>query len=152
MKWNTFKVQNAKKGTKIVIVRARFNEAITKGLLDGAKRGLLELGVAEKNIRVVEVPGSFDIPYGIMRGVKKFKPHGVVALGAIIKGETKHDEYIANAVFHTLHELTEEFNRPITCGVITTHSLEQAHARSDESDRNVGYQAAHAAIELLRLS
>jgi 6,7-dimethyl-8-ribityllumazine synthase len=151
MKWNTFTGLKAKKGTKVLVVRARFNEGVTQGLLDGAKKALGEAGVSHKNIVVIEVPGSFDIPYGIIKGFKKSKAHGVLALGAIVKGETKHDEHIATAVFGGLLELEEEFGRPITCGVITTNSLEQAEARSGENEKNVGWQAAHALIELLAL-
>lgn len=151
MKWNSFGSSAAKKGTKITLVRARFNESVTVGLVEGARKALTERGVNPKHISIIEVPGTFDIPYGVVAAFKKYKPHAVVALGAVIKGETKHDEYIAHATFATLHDLMQKYGRPIPCGIITTNTREQAEARSDSSERNVGYQAACAALELLRV-
>lgn len=151
MKWNEFGTVTVKKNTTVLIVRARFNEAVTAGLLAGAHKALAECGIAQKNIREIVVPGSYDIPYGIIAGTKKKKPHAVIVLGAIIKGETKHDEYIANATFGTVHTLQTALNIPIGLGIITTNTKEQAEARSADSAGNVGYQAAYAAAELLAL-
>lgn len=160
MKSNTFKKQNGA-GLKFAIVRARFNEEITKGLLDGARKGIrdsqpqagqpLAEGVMSLDVMIVEVPGSFEIPLQVKRLAAEKKYDVVIALGAIIKGETKHDEYIANAVIPALMQIGLQYNVPVMLGIITPLNLEQARARSAADDHNVGYQAVLAAVEVCGL-
>jgi len=150
MKSNNFKKQNGA-GLKIAIVRARFNEEITQGLLDGARRAAEESGIGGQDLTVVEVPGSFEVPLQVQRLVKSKHFQAVVALGAIIKGETKHDEYIAKAVVPALSQIGLTHDFPIILGIITPLNYDQAKARSASDQHNVGYQAVLAAIEVARL-
>ena len=150
MKSNTFTPKDASKYT-FAIVRARFNVRATEGLLEGAYKALKESGASESQVKTYEVPGSYDIPYGVQVATRGENPDAIISLGVIIKGETNHDEHIATAVFSELHRLEAEYKLPITLGIITTNTLEQARARSGDDDANVGYQAAHAAVELLYL-
>lgn len=151
MKSNTFTSKDASSYT-FAIVQARFNTDITEGLLQGAHRALESCNVPQENIMVYEVPGSYDIPYGVHIAMREGrKPDAFICLGAIIKGETDHDEHIATAVFGELHRLQAAYITPIALGIITVQNPKQGHVRSAEDDANVGYQAAHAAVELLGL-
>ena len=131
---------------KVGVVVSRFNEDITGGMLEGALATLRAWGVKEKNITVVHVPGSFELPYGALQIIKKRKPHAVIALGCIIKGDTDHDKYIAEAVSHGLMRLSLDGAIPVSFGVITTNNLEQAVVRST-GKINKGPEAAVAALE-----
>jgi 6,7-dimethyl-8-ribityllumazine synthase len=133
---------------KIGIARARFNEDITGGLLEGCYKALEECKVKKENIEILEVPGSFELPIGAKRLAEK-KYDAIICLGAIIKGETNHDEYIASAVSHGITDVALEYNLPVLFGVITALNLEQAKNRSADDEQNRGYAAARGAIELL---
>lgn len=148
MKSNTFKKKLNGKGAHVAVVRARFNEKITDGLLRGCLKGLQESKVQEKNINVVEVPGSFEIPFAASLLARQKKFDVIIALGAIIKGETKHDEYIANAVAYGITRVSIATGVPVIFGVITPNNFEQAVARSGNNKQNKGYEAALAAIEM----
>ncbi len=136
-------------GYKIGIVKSAFNEDITAGLLDGCQRALRECGVREENVGLLEVPGSFELSIGAQRLLEKKCYDAVVCLGAIIKGETRHDEYIAMACSQGITSVALKYNTPVLFGVLTTLSIEQAEARSSDNDNNKGYEAAMAAVELL---
>lgn len=131
---------------KIGVVVSRFNEDITEALLEAALETLKEWKVKEKNISVVHVSGSFEIPFGCLTLLKKKKLDAVVALGCVIKGDTTHDQYIANAVSNGIMELTIKHGVPISFGIITTNNLEQAVERST-GETNKGREAAVAAME-----
>lgn len=150
MKHNTFKSLSAE-NLNFCIVRARFNKEVTDGLLEGALKALENAGAKREHVLVYEVPGSYDIPYGVQIAADGKHVDAIVTLGAIIKGETQHDEHIATAVFGELLRLEQTYKLPISLGIITTHTLEQAQARSGEDENNVGAQAAQAAIELLHI-
>lgn len=126
MKSNTFKKLNGK-GLKIAIVQARFNNEITDALAQGAVKALMESGVADKDIKIFQVPGAFEIPLACQRlarppaGGKKFD--GVITIGAIIKGETAHDVYLANTATNGIMRVMLDYNFPIAFGVITTYNL-----------------------------
>jgi 6,7-dimethyl-8-ribityllumazine synthase len=128
------------------IVVSRFNEDITTGLLKGALATLKEWKVKPANITTIFVPGSFEIPYGCQKLIMNKRPDVVIALGCIIKGETKHDEYIANAVSHGIMRLSLDYKIPVMFGVLTPNNLEQAKARS-VGKFNKGREAALAALE-----
>lgn len=132
------------------IVVSRFNEDITKGLLKGALATLKEWKVKSANITTVWVPGSFELPYGCQKLILDKRPDIVIALGCVLKGETKHDEYIANAVAHGLMRLSLDYKLPVAFGVLTPNTLEQAKARS-EGKFNKGREAALAALEVALL-
>lgn len=132
---------------RVGVVASRFNEDITESMLEGALETLKEWKVKDKNISLVRVAGSFEIPYGcttLLR--KKQKPHAIVALGCVIKGETKHDEYISMSVAHALQQLILKSGIPIGFGIITPNTLDQAKARS-RGKANKGREAAEAALE-----
>ncbi len=149
--------EHVKKGTpsdasklKIGIVVSQFNTDITERMLVGALDALRSWGVKEGNIKLVRVPGSFEIPLGCLRMIKRRKPHAIVAIGCIVKGETRHDEYLASAVSHGIMKLSLQYNTPISFGVLTTNDLAQANVRS-AGNTNKGTEAAVAALEMALL-
>lgn len=148
MKSNTFTKKLNGNGLRVAVVRARFNEKITDGLLRGCLKGLQECKVHKKNIKVVEVPGSFEIPFVANVLAKSGKYDVIIALGAVIKGETKHDEYIANAIAYGITKVSIATGVPVIFGVITPNNLEQALVRAGNNKQNKGYEAALAAIEM----
>jgi 6,7-dimethyl-8-ribityllumazine synthase len=131
---------------KMGIVVSKFNEDITGRMLLGALETLQTWGVKEKNIRVIHVPGSFELPLGCLGLIETMKPHAVIALGCIIKGDTDHDKYIATAVSDGLMQLSLNFGLPVSFGVIATNTLAQAVVRST-GKTNKGIEAALAALE-----
>jgi len=131
---------------KVSIVAAKFHSEVTDSMVEGALDTLKEWKVKEKNITVRRVYGSFDLPFAAAFAIKKDKPHAVIAIGCVIKGETKHDEYIANAIFHGLTDLSIQHTIPVSLGVITVNDLDQAKQRS-RGDTNHGEKAAVAALE-----
>lgn len=135
---------------KIGIVVSTYYEDITGRLLIGAIETLREWKVLDKNITVMQVSGSFEIPYGCLAVIKKKKPHAVIALGCIIKGETDHDQHIAHAVAQGITNLTIKYEVPISFGVVTTNNLKQAIVRSTGKN-NKGIEAATAVLESLFL-
>jgi 6,7-dimethyl-8-ribityllumazine synthase len=131
---------------KIGIAVSEFNEDITGAMLEGALATLREWQVPEKAITIMRVPGAFELPLACRRLIKK-KADAVIALGCVIKGETKHDEYISHAVAHGLTQLMIETGVPIGFGVITPNTLTQAKARS-KGKENKGIEAAVAALRM----
>lgn len=134
---------------KIGIVKSSYNKDIMGGLLNGCFKALEECGVKKENIEVLEVPGSFELPIGAQRLAEKKKYDAIICLGAIVKGETNHDEYIASAAANGITNVALKYNLPVLFGVITALSLEQAKARSADDEQNRGYAAAVGAIEIL---
>ena len=133
------------------IVVSRFNEFITKRLLDAALDCLRRHGADEKSVDVVRVPGAFEIPQLALQLSRKGTFDAVICLGCIIRGETPHFEYIANAVTGGIARAALESGRPVVFGVLTTDTLEQAIERSGAKGGNKGWDAALAAIELADL-
>lgn len=137
-------------GMKIAIVVARFNTHITEGLLEGAWCALREAGVQEADAAVFRVPGSFEVPIAVKKLVDSKKYTAVIALGAIVKGETRHDEYLAQAVSHALASIAVASGVPVLFGIITANTYEQAVARSKNDKHNRGYEAAMSALEMVK--
>lgn len=131
---------------KVSIVAAKFHSEITDSMLEGALRALKEWNVKDKNVTVRRVYGSFDLPFAAALAIKKDKPDAVIAIGCVIKGDTKHDEYINHAVAQGLTHLSITHTIPVSFGVITTNTLEQAKQRS-RGKTNHGEKAAIAALE-----
>jgi len=125
---------------------ARFHEDITASLLAGAREILRAWGVKDANVHIVHVYGSFELPFACQRLIRKHKVDAAVALGCIVKGDTKHDEYIAQAVFNALQRVSFNTEVPIGLGVLTTNNLAQARARS-RGGANHGARAAEAALQ-----
>ncbi len=133
------------------IVVSRFNEFITRRLLDAALDCLRRHGAREKAIEVVHCPGAFEIPQIALKLSAQGRFDAVICLGCIIRGETPHFEYIANAVTGGIARAALDTGRPVVFGVLTTESLEQAIERSGAKGGNKGWDAALAAIELADL-
>ncbi|MEE8219888.1 MAG: 6,7-dimethyl-8-ribityllumazine synthase [bacterium] len=139
-------------GKKIAIVVSRFNEFVTTRLLDGAVDGLTRTGVADEDITVVRVPGAFEIPLAAKRLATSGTYQAVVCLGAVIRGETPHFEYISAEAARGIAQASLESNVPVIFGVITTETVEQAMERSGTKDGNRGFEAALAAVEMASLN
>ncbi len=131
---------------KVGIIASRFNSDITDPMLEAAREVLREWKVKDKNIFVVRVYGSFEVPFAAMRLIQKRRLDALVAIGCIVKGETRHDEYLANATTHGLMQVQLDTEVPVGLAVLTTNTLAQARARSRGSS-NHGAQAARAALE-----
>ncbi len=139
------------KGKRFGIVVSRFNNFLTKGLLDGAIDTLTRHGAGENDIEVVWVPGSFEIPYAAKKMAKDKKYNAVICLGVVIRGGTPHFEYIANEVAKGIASISLETGIPTIFGVITADTLEQAIERSGTKQGNKGESAALSAIEMANL-
>jgi len=138
-------------GSRFAIVVSRFNEEITSGLLSGARSTLLEAGVNEDDVTLVHVPGAFEIPVTALRLAQTRRFDAVICLGCLIKGDTMHFEYIADAASHGIMNASLTTGVPVAFGVLTTMTDEQAFARSAPGDANKGREAALAAIEMATL-
>ena len=132
---------------RVAIVQARFNPSIGKGLLAGALRALKEAGVADDRITVVTVPGALEAPLALQRLAQSGNFEALVALGAVIRGDTYHFEIVANESAAGIAGVQLEFGIPIGNGVLTCDTDAQAEARMDAK----GYEAALAALELANL-
>jgi 6,7-dimethyl-8-ribityllumazine synthase len=136
---------------RIVVVVARWNSMVTERLLDGALHQLAGQGVSEDDIDVVSVPGSWEIPVAVQRLAESGRYHAIVALGAVIRGETAHFEHIATQVSAGLAQVALETGVPVTFGVLTAYNVEQALERAGGKHGNKGAEAASAAIEMANL-
>jgi len=135
-------------GLSFALVVSRFHEFITKKLLEGALDGLLRHEVAEKDIEVAWVPGSFEVPLVAKRMAQTGRYDAVIALGAVIRGATPHFEYVAAEVSKGIASVSLETGVPVIFGVITTDTIEQAIERAGTKVGNKGFDAALAAIEM----
>jgi len=135
-------------GRRVAIVVSKFNSFVTDRLLAGAVERLESSGVAGDDITVVRVPGAFEIPLAAQHAAESGRFDAVVCLGCIIRGETPHFEYLASAVANGLTTAASATGVPITFGVLTTNSAEEALARAGDGPDNKGREAALAALEL----
>jgi 6,7-dimethyl-8-ribityllumazine synthase len=131
-------------GRRVGIVLSRFNAGIGELLLAGALRALKEAGVAERDVTIATVPGALETPLALQRFAQAGDFDGLVALGAVIRGDTHHFEIVANESAHGVAEVQLEFGIPIGNGILTTDTDEQALMRAETK----GYEAAQAALEL----
>jgi 6,7-dimethyl-8-ribityllumazine synthase len=138
-------------GQRFAIVVSRYNENITGKLLQGAVATLLEHGVPEEAIDVAWVPGAWEIPLIAQQFARSERYAAVICLGAVIKGETTHDEHINHQVSHSLGQIALEFQLPVAFGVLTCNSLEQAIHRAGGNVGNKGIECAEAALEMVSL-
>ncbi|MBN2407177.1 MAG: 6,7-dimethyl-8-ribityllumazine synthase [Elusimicrobia bacterium] len=135
-------------GKKAVIVMSRRNEQVVKRLLEGAVGELIRSGMDEMDITVYEVPGSWEIAGCVDKLIKKSMHDMIICLGAVIRGDTPHFEYISSQVARTVAELGLRSEKPVTFGILTCDSLEQAVERSGGKGGNKGEEAARAALEM----
>ncbi|WP_180898096.1 6,7-dimethyl-8-ribityllumazine synthase [Martelella soudanensis] len=134
---------------RIAIVISRFNEKVTTGLLNGARAELTERGAPVADADIFDVPGAFEIPLVAKKLAATGKFDGIVTIGAVIKGETAHFEYISEAAVHGLMQVSLETGVPVTFGILTTYTAFQAFERSDDNEDNKGRESAAACIEAL---
>ena len=138
-------------GLRVGVVVASFNGFVTSGLLAGATEALAEAGVADDNIRIVHVPGAFEIPLAARAMSAGGAFDAVVCLGAVIRGDTPHFDYVCSSVTDGVRQVMLESGIPMAFGVITTHTVEQAIERSSPGDGNKGRAAARTAIEMVHV-
>ena len=139
------------KGLKIGVVVSRFNEFVTNKLLEGAQDALLRHDVNQEDIDIAWVPGSFEIPLVAQKMAQTKKYDAVICLGAVIRGATPHFEYIAAEVTKGIAKIGLDTGVPVTYGVITTDTIEQAIERAGTKSGNKGFDAAVNAIEMANL-
>jgi len=139
------------RGFRFALVVSRFNEHITTRLLDGALDCLRRHGADEGDLHVVKVPGAFELPYAAKRLAASHTYDAVIALGAVIRGETPHFDYIASEAARGIAAASLETGVPIIFGVITANTTEQAIERAGGKGGNKGFDAALSAIEMANL-
>ena len=131
---------------RVAILVSRYNELITAKLLDGALACCAESGVPAEEVDVVWLPGAFELPAAAAAAAESGRYGCIVALGAVIRGETPHFEYVAGAAANGLTEVSVRYAMPVGFGVLTVDTLEQAIARAGGSAGNTGHEAAAAAL------
>jgi 6,7-dimethyl-8-ribityllumazine synthase len=139
-------------GLRFGIVVSRFNRSVTAPLLAGALDGLSAHGVADTDVTVAHVPGAFEIPFAAQELARVGRYDALICLGAVIRGETPHFDYICDAVTRGVERIVDQQRIPVAFGVLTTNTIEQALARAGEGHGNKGYEAAVTAIEMARLA
>jgi len=139
------------KGLKFAIVVGRFNSLITEKLLEGAVDCIVRHEGDKDNITVVRVPGSFEIPLVAKKLAKSQKYDAVICLGAVIRGSTPHFDYVANEVAKGIAQVSLEEETPVSFGILTTDTIEQAVERAGTKMGNKGFDAALSAIEMANI-
>ena len=142
--------QNAR-GLRFGVVVSRFNDFITNNLLTGAMDVFSQYGVKEDDLKVLKVPGAFELPQAARKLCSTGNFDAIVCLGAVIRGETSHFDYICAEASRGVGQVALEFNIPVLFGVLTTENLEQAVARSGSGSSNKGRETALAAVEMASL-
>lgn len=148
---NVFEGQTQASGQRFAIVVSRYNEAITRKLLDGALETLTSRGVAESAIDVAWVPGAWELPLIAQQFAASEAYAAVICLGAVIKGETTHDQHINTQVANSLGQIALDFDVPVLFGLLTCNTFEQAEARAGGAVGNKGSECALAALEMASL-
>jgi 6,7-dimethyl-8-ribityllumazine synthase len=138
-------------GLSFAIVVSRFNSFITERLLDGAVDALVRHGVEAGAIRVVKVPGAFEIPLAVKLAART-KVSGVIALGALIRGGTPHFDFLSGEVIKGVAHVMLESGKPVAFGVLTTDTVEQAVERAGSKAGNKGAEAAMSVLEMVRVA
>ena len=137
------------RGRRFGIVVSRFNAHVTSRLLDGALAVLRARGAADEALTVVYVPGAFELALAAQALARKGNVHAVICLGAVIRGETPHFEYVSAQAAAGIAAVARECGLPVTFGVITADTMEQALARAGAGAANKGHEAALAALEMV---
>ena len=147
----TIEGQLAAQGLKIVIVASRFNDFIVDRLVGGAVDYLTRHGAERENITIVRIPGAFELPVVCQKLAQKGGIHGIVALGAVIRGATPHFDFVANEATKGLAHVSLQTGVPVGFGLLTTDTLEQAVERAGSKAGNKGVEAAAALLETIRV-
>lgn len=138
-------------GLRFAIVTGRFNDPIGDRLLVGAKETLLSHGVCDTHITSITVPGAFEIPLMLRHCAEKKEYDALIALGAVIRGETAHFDYVAGEAARGVQQVSLDYAIPVAFGILTCDTLEQALERSGGKEGNKGVEAALVAIEMAQL-
>jgi 6,7-dimethyl-8-ribityllumazine synthase len=139
------------KGYRITIILSRFNSFITDRLLDGAVDELSRLSVEGNSITVYKVPGSFEIPMFLKQVIQNKNTDGIICLGALIRGDTQHFDLLAHEVMKGISEVSLSSNTPVSFGILTCDTLEQAIERAGTKSGNYGASAAKSLLEMINL-
>ncbi len=139
------------RGMRFGIAASRFNDFITARLIDGALDAIVRAGGDEKDVRIVRVPGAFELPLATKKMAKSGKYDAVICLGAVIRGATPHFEYVSSEVAKGIAMVSLETEVPVAFGVLTTDTIEQAIERAGAKMGNKGWDAAMSAIEMVDL-
>jgi 6,7-dimethyl-8-ribityllumazine synthase len=138
-------------GRKVAVAVSRFNEEVTQKLVDGAMDALTRHRVALDDVDVVWVPGAWELGVAVRRLLSIDRYDAVIALGAVIRGETPHFDYVAGECARSLQQASAEFETPVALGVLTCDTVDQAQARAGGDHGNKGWDAAMAALEMIDL-
>jgi len=138
-------------GFRVGIIASRFNSFIVERLIEGAIDSLVRHGVKSEDIEIIMSPGAFEIPAVLNRVVEKNKYDGIICLGAVIRGDTPHFDYVAAEVSKGIATVSLKSKTPITFGVLTTDNIEQAIERAGTKAGNKGFEAGLALLEMMNL-
>ncbi len=148
---NVYEGELSGKGLRFCIVASRFNDFITAKLTEGAVDALRRHGTEDKDIDIVRVPGAFELPLVVKKVARKEEYNAVIALGTIIRGATPHFDYVAAEASKGIALVSMETEIPVTFGVLTTDTIEQAIERAGSKAGNKGWDAAMTAMEMANL-
>ena len=138
-------------GRRFAVVASRFNETITQPLAEGAVDALTRHGAAFDDVDLIWVPGAWELPAAVRRALASDRYDAIVALGAVVRGETPHFDIVAGEAARGLAQAGADFDVPVTLGLLTTDTMEQAEARAGGAHGNKGWDAAMAALEMADL-
>ncbi len=138
-------------GARFAIVASRWNAAVVDALLDGAREALRAAGVGDDAIDVLRVPGAWDIPAVAARLAREGRHDAIIALGCVIRGQTRHYEHVADGCARGLMDVATQHALPVLNGVLAVEQPEHATARAGDSEGNKGFEVAQAAIDMTRL-
>lgn len=147
----TYEGDLSAEGLEIAIVAAKWHDRFSGDLLSGAVGCLEQLGADSDDISVYRCPGSFEVPQVASRVVEEREPDAVVCLGVLVRGETPHFDHIASQATAGIERVGTEASIPVTYGILTCDTMEQAMARSGSKQGNKGVEAARAAVEMANL-
>ncbi len=139
------------KGLKVGLLVSRFNSFVSERLVEGAVDALIRHGAADKDISIARVPGAFEIPAAARQMARSGNYDAIVCLGAVIRGATPHFDYVSAEVSKGVASVSMEAEIPVTFGVLTTDTLEQAIERAGSKAGNKGFESAVAAVEMVNL-
>ena len=139
------------RGLRVAVICARFHAEVAEGLLSGALAALREMGAADDRVTVVDVPGAFELPLAARAAAESGRFDAIVALGAVVRGETDHHEHIAREASAGLAAVARETGVPVGFGLLTAADVAQARARSVAGPDNKGAQAARAAVAMVHV-
>ncbi len=144
---SNFSIHNADSLTFGIVI-SEWNNEITNALYEGAYSSLIEHGILQKNINTLYVPGTYELAYGAQNLLEKQSLNGVICLGCVIQGETKHFDFICQAAANGIMQVGLQYKKPVIFGVLTTDNLQQAQERSGGVHGNKGVEAAITALKM----